>query len=72
MSVRPKSADELLRILRDPRSVPDVRTYFNLDRPDDASQYAELGSSLPAAAHAACSATHPGTIVMIAPDTAAE
>jgi hypothetical protein len=35
MSLRPKSADELLRILRDPRSVPDVRTYFNLDRPDD-------------------------------------
>jgi Family of unknown function (DUF6308) len=39
MSRRSKSIEELLRILRDPRSVPDLRTYFNLDRPDDLPQY---------------------------------
>jgi Family of unknown function (DUF6308) len=39
MGMRPKSVEELLKILSDPRSVPDLRTYFNLDRPDDLPEY---------------------------------
>ena len=39
MHVASKSVDELLRILRDPRSVPDLRIYFNVDSPDDRPEY---------------------------------
>jgi len=31
MTMRPKSIEEMLRILKDQRSVPDLETYFNLD-----------------------------------------
>lgn len=36
---RPKTIEELLRILRDDRSVPELRTYFNIDTPDAAPRY---------------------------------
>jgi hypothetical protein len=39
MHVAPKSVEELLRILRDHRSVPDLRFYFNIDSPDDPLEY---------------------------------
>jgi Family of unknown function (DUF6308) len=39
MSRRPKTTEELLTILRDPRSVPDLTIYFNCDRPDCPPQY---------------------------------
>jgi hypothetical protein len=39
MHVAPKGVDELLRILRDHRSVPDLRIYFNIDSPDDRPEY---------------------------------
>jgi hypothetical protein len=36
---RLKTVEGLLNILRDDRSVPDLRTYFNIDTPDDPPQY---------------------------------
>jgi hypothetical protein len=35
----PKTVEELLKILRDDRSVPDLRTYFNIDTPNDPPEY---------------------------------
>lgn len=39
MSARAKSADELLRILKDDRSIPELRNYFNIDTPHDRPKY---------------------------------
>lgn len=37
--MRPKTVEELLRILRDHRSIPELRDYFNLDCPDGRPQH---------------------------------
>jgi len=39
MTMRPKTVEELLGILRDRRSLSELRDYYNLDRPDDRPQY---------------------------------
>jgi hypothetical protein len=41
----PKTVEELLKILRDDCSVPDLRTYFNVDTPEILQSTRALGST---------------------------